>query len=188
MPVIQITSNELGPRGERIRELLRPLARQPGGPAWQPKTTQYNYIIGTHDGSPTHSNHREWRFATFVPNLRATYFELWKRVDEESWCLEQAYLNMFRTDLATREESKFLSLHCDPNESDDAPHAIYKRGPHLHIQAADEPFPHAHIALTGGRLDVVLSSVDSLSEVIEWAVRMLKEEVLDAMVVRPYAT
>jgi hypothetical protein len=181
MPVIHITSNELGPRGNRIRELLRPLASQPGGPAWKPKASQYSYIIGTHDGSPTHSNHREWRFATFVPGLRATYFELWRRVDEESWCLEQAYLNVFRTDPATREESEFLSLHCDPNESDDAPHATYKKGPHLHIQAADDPIPHAHIALNIGHLEAVLNSVDSISEAIRLAVLMLKEEVLDAM-------
>ena len=177
MPFIQVTSKELGARGQYVRELLRPLTRRMDGPAWQRKTTQYTWIIGTHDGAPPHSSPQEWRFATFVPDLRATYFELWRRVDEESWCLHQAYLNIFRTDPAMREESKFLSLHCDPNESDDAPHATYKKGPHLHIQAADDPFPHAHIALTGKHLDMVLSSVDSLSEAIEWAVRMIKEEV-----------
>lgn len=182
MPVIQITSEDLWSRGQHVRELLRPLSKQTDGPAWRPtKRAPYNYVIGTHDGSPSSSNYRDWRFGTFVPGLRAMYFELWKRVDEESWCLDRAYLNIFQTDPTTRTESKFLSLHCDPNEPDDAPHAIYKRGPHLHIQAANDPFPHAHIALTGKHLETILSSLDSLFKAIEWAVYMLKEEVFDAM-------
>lgn len=185
MPVIQITSEELRARGRHIRELLRPLSKQPDGPAWEPKTTQYNYVIGTHDGSPSSSNHQDWRFATFVPGLRANYFELWKRIDE-FWYLDRAYLNIFQTDPIARTEKKFLSLHCDPNEPDDAPHAIYKRGPHLHIQAASDPFPHAHIALTGEHLDVVLNSFDSLFKAMEWAVYMLKEQVLDVMIVEPH--
>jgi hypothetical protein len=188
MPVIQLASRELGARGQYIRKLLQPLSNRPDGPAWKPRATSANYIIGTHDGSPPDSDHREWRFATYVPNLRGMYFELWRRVDDEYWCLDRAYLNIFQTDPATRGESRFLSLHCDPNESDDAPHASYKKGPHLHVQAADDPFPHAHIALTGGHLDIVLSSVDSLSEAIAWAILMLKEEVLDAMIVKSHAT
>ena len=84
MLLIQITSKELGARGQYVRELLRPLSRQSDGPAWEPKTTPYTWRIGTHDGSPPSSNPREWRFATFVRGLRAEYFELWRRVDEES--------------------------------------------------------------------------------------------------------
>lgn len=181
MPVIQITKQELSSRGEHIRKLLEPLTNRPGGPAWKPRVTSQNWIIGMHDGAPPNSSHQEWRFATCVPDLRAAYFELWKRADDEVWCLYQAYLNIFRRDPMTREERKFLSLHCDPNEPDHAPHARYKKGPHLHVQAADEPFPHAHLALTGKHLDIALGSVDSLSEAVEWAVRMLRDEVFDAM-------
>jgi len=182
MPVIQITSKEFRSRSQPIRELLRPLSKQSGGPAVTfTGRSLRQCVVGTHDGSPSSSGHQDWRFATFVPGLRANYFELWKRVDEESWCLDRAYLNIFQTDPTARTEKKFLSLHCDPNEPDDAPHAIYKRGPHLHIQAANDPFPHAHIALTGEHLGDVLSSFDSLFKAIEWAVRMLKEEVFDAM-------
>ena len=181
MPIIQITSKELKSRGQHIRELLRPLSKQEDGPAWQPKTTPYNYVIGTHDGSPSSSSHQDWRFATFVPDLQAGYFELWRRIDE-FWYLDRAYLNIFKTDPIARTEKKFLSLHCDPNEPDDSPHAIYKRGPHLHIQAARDPFPHAHIALAGRHLDVVLDSFESLFQAMEWAVHMLKEQVLSAMV------
>jgi hypothetical protein len=73
MPVIQITSKELGARGQRVRELLRPLSRQPHGPVWKAKTTQNTWRIGTHDGSPPSSDPQEWRFATFVHGLRAEY-------------------------------------------------------------------------------------------------------------------
>lgn len=183
MSVIQVASRKLYSRGQCIQELLRPISKQSSGPAWkQTGKGTYNCVIGTHDGSPPSSSHQDWRFATFVPGLRANYFEVWKRVDEESWYLDRAYLNIFQTDPTTHTESKFLSLHCDPNEQDDAPHAIYKKGPHLHIQAASDPFPHAHIALTSEHLDVVLGSFDSLFKAMEWAMYMLKEQVLDAMV------
>lgn len=55
----------------------------------------------------------------------------------------------------------------------------YKKGPHLHIKAAEAPLPHAHFALNLGHLDAVLESVESLSEAIEYEIIMLKEEVLD---------
>lgn len=57
----------------------------------------------------------------------------------------------------------------------------YKKGPHLHIKAADDPLPHAHIALNLGHLDAVLGSIGTLSEAMRCAIFMLKEEVLDRL-------
>lgn len=56
-----------------------------------------------------------------------------------------------------------------------------QEGPHLHIQVATDPIPHAHIALHGGYLKDVLSTIDSLSRAISRVVLMLKNEVLDVM-------
>lgn len=179
MPAIQMTLQELKSRGQQVSRLMRPLARVKYGPASEVKSTQHSFMIGTHDGSPSESDPTEWRFSTRVSGLRAAYYEVWTRVDDDYWCLEKAYLNVFRTDRATEDETKYLSLHCDPSQPDSAPHARYKKGPHLHIQVAEEPFPQAHIALTGGQLDEVLCSLESLSQAIGWAVQMLREEVLD---------
>lgn len=182
MPVMQMTLREFRGRGQRVSRLMRPLTKAEHGPAWDLRRTQYSIAIGTHDGSPTESNPAEWRFATRVSGLRAAYYEVWTRVGHDRLCLQKAYLNVFRTNRVTNDETKFLSLHCDPNEPNSAPHARYKKGPHLHIQAAQKPFPSAHIALTCGHLDIILSSVESLSDAIGWAVHMLREEVLDEMV------
>lgn len=57
----------------------------------------------------------------------------------------------------------------------------YKKGPHLHIKAADDPLPHAHFALNLGHLDAVLESIETLSEAMRCAIFMLKEEVLDTL-------
>lgn len=57
----------------------------------------------------------------------------------------------------------------------------YKKGPHLHIKAADDPLPHAHLALNLGHLDAVLESIETLSEAMRCAIFMLKEEVLDTL-------
>ena len=183
MCVIQISPFELGKRGQKIRHLLQPLSKQPVGPAWKTISRSGQYIIGVHDGSPPQSDFTEWRFATLVHNLQGAYYEIWIRLSDESWYLRQAYLSMHRTDRTSASNTvKFIALHCDPNEPDEASHAIYKKGPHLHIQAADDPIPRAHIALCVGHLNDVLSSVDYLSEAMGLAVRMLREEVLDIMI------
>lgn len=57
----------------------------------------------------------------------------------------------------------------------------YKKGPHLHIKAADDPLPHAHFALNLGHLEAVLLSIGSLSEAMRDGILMLKEEVLDIL-------
>lgn len=181
MPLIQIKTCELNSRGNQIRHLLEPLSRLKEGPACQLISTQGVYIIGAHDGSPSKSHYRDWRFPTFVPYFRGMYFECWKKYNDEFGYLDRAYLTIFRINPSTREEVEFLCLHCDPNEPDNADHALYKQGPHLHIQAADDPIPHAHIALNRGHLEEVLNSVDSLSEAISWAVLMLKQEILDEL-------
>lgn len=184
MPLIQATIENLTHRGEHVRQLLQPIAKQSGGPAWQPMSTVSEFIIGTHDGSPTRSHYRDWRFATVLPNYRGMYFELWRpsgAKGEEFWYLYQAYLSIYQIERSMQTETELLCLHCDPNEPDNAPHAIYKQGPHLHINVAANPIPHAHIALNRGHLKDVLSSVNDLTKALGLAVQMLREEILDTM-------
>jgi hypothetical protein len=107
------------------------------------------------------------------------YHELWIRSTGDLWHLGRAYLNIYETVPGDVAETGFLFLHCDPNEPTGAAHAAYKKVPHLHVRAAPPPFPHAHIALSGGRLDLCLSSVDVLTDTMGWAVAMLKDEVLE---------
>jgi len=65
------------------------------------------------------------------------------------------------------------------DKSDKLEKEKYKKGPHLHIKAADNPIPHAHFALNLGHLDAVLETIESLSEAMSYGLLMLKEEVLD---------
>jgi hypothetical protein len=181
MPNILLEIEDLNSRGEKIRGLLRPLTRRPDGPAWQRRSRSRVFIIGTHDGSPTQSDFRDWRFSTFVPNYRGMYFELWRSINEKIWYLDQAYLNIYRSEPHEHTEAEYLCLHCDPNEPEHAPHSIYKRGPHLHIKGGSPaPLPKSHIALQQDvHLDVTLNSCDSLMHALSWGIRMIKEEILD---------
>ena len=180
---IQLGVHELRNRGEQVRQLLRPLSKRPGGPAWSTKRGTAEFIVGTHEGSPLQSSHQDWRFSVFIPNFRAMYFERWLRSQEdhrEFWYLNRAYLDIYQI-VGPTQENKFLCLHCDPNEPDGASHVLYKRGPHLHINAASYPISSAHIALNAGFVAEILSSTDSLTEAMRIALVMLKEEVLDAL-------
>lgn len=182
MCVIQIGHEQLLSRGQKIIQLLRPLARHPSAPAYGRVATARRYVIGVHDGSPSQSELEEWSFATIVSKLRAKYHERWIRLDDKYWYMDRAYLSIYWIERSIPMGiKKFLALHCDPNESDEAPHAIYKQGPHLHIQDAAVPIPRAHIALNRAYLNLVLSSINSLTKALELAVLMIKEEVLDAM-------
>lgn len=181
MYVIQISQEQLLSRGQKIIQFLRPLAKDPSAPAYERVATARKYVIGVHDGSPSRSNYQEWSFATIVSKLRGKYYERWIRQDNKSWYMERAYLKIYWVERSTMGEKKFLALHCDPTESDEASHAIYKQGPHLHIQDAAFPIPRAHIALDTVHLKLILNSINSLTKALELAVLMIKEEVLDAM-------
>jgi len=184
-------------RGNDIRNMLSPIsaASRAGGPAWQPRSGSSEFVIGMHDGSPSGSDYREWTFATIRPDVRAQYFERWLKFEErgrEHWYLERAYLNIYKVRRASPDLSEFLCLHCDPvATADEAENetqreslekqAHYKRHPHLHIIAAETPFPHAHIALQVGFLDQVLGSTESLTKAMGCAVQLIRDEIFDAM-------
>jgi len=194
---VRIPIQALQSRGNDIRDMLGPIAAasHAGGPAWQPRSGSSEFVIGTHDGSPSGSDYREWTFATIRPDVRAQYYERWLKFEDrgrEQWYLERAYLHFYKVKPASRELLEFLCLHCDPaaaaGESENETQRVrlekqahYKRHPHLHVIAAETPFPHAHIALQVGFLDAVLASTESLTKAIGYAVQLIRDEILDAM-------
>jgi hypothetical protein len=100
------------------------------------------------------------------------------------YCLERAYLHLYRRGPTEDDELEFLALHCDPNEPDDTghlKHAVYKRGPHIHITAAPQPLCHSHFALNRSHLPDVLASVASLSAAVQSGVEMIRDQVLDIL-------
>lgn len=200
MPNVTLSISDLASRGNDVRTMLLPIAaaEQEGGPAWQPRSSSSEFVIGTHDGSPAGSDYRNWTFSTVISNIRAQYFERWLKFDnmgQEIWYLERAYLHVYIVNRASGDRKEILCLHCDPDDEpdvklkDDAPEkyqrllkqSYYKKHPHLHVKVADPPFPHAHIALHVGFLPRISSSVNALTEAMGHAIQMIKDEVLDAM-------
>ncbi len=175
-----LTSEQLMSRGGQIQKLLRPISMVKTGPAWQHRSSSYECVFGTHDGSRPMTGHRDWRFTTKSADYSANYYERW--VSEHAngnWCLSQAYLTIFKQE-AFKDEREFLCLHCDPLTQDNEAHAEYKKGPHIHVRAAEESLRHAHIALHCGQLDEVLSSPENLTTALANAILMISREVLDS--------
>lgn len=181
MARVEINPDRLSERTNSLRQVLAPLSSVANGPALERKFSPGRCIIAAHDGSPPASDVKAWRFGTVARNVRASYFEVWLESDKRKFCLERAYLTLFKMDSVNQEEAEFLCMHCDPNEPDSAAHAIYKQGPHLHVVAAEVPFPRAHLALNRGHLDVVLQSCENLTRAIKLSAQMLRDEVLDAI-------
>ena len=171
---------DLGAQMTRVRSMLRPIARAESGPASAPQTVGGAWILGTHDGSPSLSGYRDWRFETPAPRHYAMYFEVWKPVDRSRYGLDRAYLNIYQR-RSDGNEREILCLHCDPGESSAAPHAAYKRGPHLHLSFAEDPVKRSHLALYPGRVDELLSNRERLYGAMADAVQMIRDEVLDVL-------
>lgn len=183
MPTIIISEDSLIKRINNIPKLLRPLTT----PSIRPACKFYSglagsgiKIVGAHQGDSSGSSYRDWRFRTFVNDYRCMYYELWKADNGgRNFYLINMYLSLFRIDRTNHKEVELLALHCDPEEPNDSIHAKYKRGPHIHVSAAESPIPNAHIALTCGYLESILSSFDSLTKAMGWVIVMLKEQILD---------
>lgn len=198
--LLKISETNLYSRGEDVRRLLSPLTSidRREGPAWAPKTIGSSaFVIGTHDGSPSGSDYRGWTFSTIRPNVRAQYYELWLKSENRSrefWYLHQAYLNISKFERVANELKEFLCLHCDPHDAPDEAsksdpikyarllrQSYYKQHPHLHVISAEPPFPKAHLALQVGYQKEFQKSLQTLSYALGHAIRMIREEVLDAM-------
>jgi hypothetical protein len=180
MPNCVLAQPDLSRRGKKVSELLRPLVGKPSGPARASFSEAGTFIIATYTGNkPATRPYRDWRFATFVPNFYGMYFERWDPVDSKHqlWALNRAYLSLFRLQRITQEEHEIIALHCDPNE-EDRTHLIYKQGPHLHFTSAEQPLPHAHIALNLSNVSALLESVDAMTIAISQAIEMLSLQVL----------
>ena len=180
---IELPESSLSNRGQSIRRLLLPIARQKGGPAHKRQTVRNEIIIGAVDTTASESNYRSWRFLTTAKDYRGMYFERWiqKSQRERVFYLDRAYLHIYRLNRVSGDEKEILCLHCDPNEPENALHARYKRGPHLHLMSSEQPFPHSHIALALHSLEDLLTSMDKLSLGLEKAILMIREQFLDPL-------
>lgn len=171
--MIVATRKDLTKRYKAVRKIIEPLRKSLPTIAIVPKTSSTVWRIFAHDGVQTTSNSRDIRFRTQFDSIRARYFEIWVPKASD-WVLTQAYLDLFQLD-SEHEFQKLLSLHCDPNEPASE---SYKRGPHLHLQAAGPPLCTGHIALGCQFTCRILESSKDLTEALQWASEMIATEVL----------
>ena len=144
------------------------------------------FMIAVHSGPRPDLGPADWRFTTIVRGVRAGYYERWIASDEKrkKYYLDRSYLHLYRSGTDELSEREILALHCDPNEPDDTgelKHAIYKRGPHVHVTAFDQPLPHSHFAHNLGELDSILGSMLSLHRAVSTGIVMLRDQVLDVL-------
>lgn len=188
--ICELASDALYGRANDVCSMLDPLLERKG-----PRIA-CRYVGGGGDVTliafsgpePVTDSSELWRFRTHVPALRGAYHERWRPVNEKRkrYYLDRAYLHLYTRTYVQGQitEKELLLLHCDPNEpgvttdSNELSHWKYKRGPHLHISVAEQPIPHSHFALNACHLNSILSSVASLSEALEVAIKMLEDQVL----------
>ena len=157
----QIRINELVNRVQDIIALLAPLRQT--GLSVACNICRYQYfgckVVAAHEGFKNAENFNDWYFRTFVGQIWCQYYELWKPFNGFSkLTLNRAYLNVVIENKETRSFDKLVSIHCEPYYIADTRQSRYKRGPHLHVQKAENPIPKCHFPLNLAELDKVLSS------------------------------
>jgi hypothetical protein len=181
--ICELSADHLSGRGELIANMLRPITgSRRVGSSFAPQRDEL--LIAVHSGTRPDTAPRDWRFTTPIRKIRGSYWERWAPTTEKRrrYYLAQAYLQLYWRESAGDDESELLALHCDPNEPDDIgllKHAIYKRGPHVHVMTASQPLPHSHFALNIGHLSQVLSSVEAITGAVQIGVHMIRDQVLD---------
>lgn len=175
-------------RATAVRELLLPLVTNPddesvGYIQCQKARTasRRNFVLAGHSGVSPDVDYRDWRISTYRRDFRCRYYEIWEPADErfQTYKLYRAYLTLFRIPRRQPTEDDLIALHCDPTIDESEPHALYKRGPHLHMSFAGHPYSHAHLALNQGHLTDTLKDIESLSNALATSIGMLKEQILE---------
>ncbi|MBM3476811.1 MAG: hypothetical protein FJX75_26360 [Armatimonadetes bacterium] len=121
------------------------------------------------------------RFPTRAKDVLASYHESWERTGggrSERWALTEAYLHIYTVHPETGEQQAYLFVHCEPCAPDEQP---FKLGPHLHIKAAPDPLPRAHLCLFPGRNATILQDLQTLNSALADTAQMLEEEVLERL-------
>jgi hypothetical protein len=176
-----LEAKKIAIRGGDIGRLLSPLAAPKRRFLCPPHFMDRRVVISaalsaTDSADP---NPDQWRFATRIPGIRASYHEVWLPTDfrQGDFYLDRAYLSLYiRRDERTEEE--ILALHCDPNEPASSKHYRYKVGPHIHMTTVEDPLPHTHLALNAANFDAILRSAEELTKSLSVAVAMVNDQVL----------
>jgi len=181
MTKITILADKITSRHDKIRKLLRPLrpSNRDVGCNIKEGKDDGGRVVAAHDGGGISST-QKWIFRTFVADVWAEYYELWlPSGNSKRLALQKAYLHLYRPDEKRGSLKEFVCVHCDPQEDENSPGGRYKKGPHLHIRAADKPLPKSHFPLNLGHLNEILESVDALTMAMGDAVQVLADEVLN---------
>lgn len=137
-----------------------------------------NIIISVSDGREGGTNFVDWRFKTYVDDIKASYYESWNAHSMGRYYLERAYFHLYKMDVSAQVEKEYILLHCDASEPDGSPHSKYKQSPHLHFESAPQPLPKAHIALYNGGTSEVLKSLDTFNLALNDCIGLLDSQVL----------
>lgn len=180
MSPIVIDISQLSKRVTTVRKLLSPLRGGTVPCLLRPAPHRYGEgnILAACQRQEIGISFEGWQFNTLVKNYWCQYHELWRPVGQtDKRFLERIYLNILYLNPDHNFE-KVVSIHCDPNEKGSEPQSSFKRGPHLHIQKSESPLHRCHFPLNYSHLEIVLFSIDNVTNAFKDAIKILRHEVL----------
>ena len=187
---VRLARSDLPSRNAKVKRFLKPVANQLEDLYVVPKSNVPDeFVLAVHGkGFDSKGNFSSLRFRTVSDGFFGMYYERWRRSvsnSKEFFYLYRSYLHIYQIS-GSFEETEFVLLHCDPNEPETAPHSIYKRSVHLHIESGNASPPHniwpkAHLGLNVAHVSECLKGEQEFTVVFSSAVKMLREQVLDLL-------
>lgn len=135
-------------------------------------------IFAVSSGHERGVNFTEWRLITKIESITASYYEIWDDHGKGKYYLDRSYFHLYKLDSTEEDESEYVLLHCDASEPLGIPHSAYKQSPHIHIKAAPNPLPKAHIALYNNRADEILQTIDSFDKALNESIQLFDSQIL----------
>jgi len=122
-------------------------------------------------------NHNEL-FKTNNENIKANYFEVWKKNNPKQWTLQKLH---FRIEMKEgfNSYSEILNFHIDFAVVDDTNE--YKKYPHIHIKHPKiECISNAHIPLNLNDISEISDSIEKFNDNVSKIIAAINDEFISA--------
>ena len=174
-------------RAGEIRKHLRRVS----GPHVQVAPEQGLGVFGftAYRGSTTTVDRRDWTFPSRVKSIVCHYGELWEiqGVADDMSRLQNLQFHLLEHRGPEEKPIEILAFHWHPSTSDTDAEAGHDRRPHLHVSLAPEPLPKSHLGVSLSVPDSDQSTVKYLDALLEDAIGMIDNEVLNRLKSTPLA-
>ena len=182
-PAVELRRARAGEIRKHLRQVSGPHVQVAPEPGF--RVFGFTAYLGGHSTV----DRRDWTFPSHVESIVCHYGELWEiyGVADDMSRLQNLQFHLLEYRGPEEELIEILAFHWRPATSDTNLQAGHDRRPHLHVSLAPEPLPKSHLGVSLSVPDGDQSTVKYLDALLEDAIGMIDNEVLNRLKSTPLA-